>query len=423
MGVRRSGPIQAHALEALVAKLVVLIRSLDRAPSLSCDPPTPRQPRGRDDAYTAATGARYTPPCASSAQTIRAILLASATRTSIGGLRASMRPSHDPAGTPLRAAQRATALAPMISKRRSERSPILLAHLGCLAEPLLAPARALNRREPEPGGKVATAPECVGRWGQRGESCRCHSPDARDGHQPTRDWVLRRMPGGLAVEHSDALVQRSELLDQYGQDPPSRLGQIGGGVLEGRDELGGMDRPFSSDHAKLGQVTTERIDGLGALANQQVPRAEHDGCGLLVRALEGYKAHGGALSGLADRLGIGHVVLLSLDERLHVRRRDQLHRVAELGDLAAPIMSAATRLHGHRAGRQRCQERQNLSAAQLLAKDHRACAVSPMELKDVLGEIEADGADLVHGRLLEWALTPPLCHAEAVGGVHTITPQ
>jgi transposase len=74
---------------------------------------------------TAATGARYTPPLASSAQTIRAILLASATRTSIGGLRASMRPSHEPAGTPLRAAQRATALAPMISKRRSERSPIL----------------------------------------------------------------------------------------------------------------------------------------------------------------------------------------------------------------------------------------------------------------------------------------------------------
>src|SRR4051794_4806085 len=39
-----------------------------------------------------------------------------------------------------------------------------------------------------------------------------------------------------------------------------------------------------------------------------------------------------------------------------------------------------------------------------------------MELKDVFGEIEADGADLVHGRLLEWALTPPLWHAEAVGG-------
>src|SRR5215218_8031410 len=41
MGVRRSGPSQAHALEALVAKLVFLIRSLDRAPFLSCDPPLP----------------------------------------------------------------------------------------------------------------------------------------------------------------------------------------------------------------------------------------------------------------------------------------------------------------------------------------------------------------------------------------------
>src|SRR4051812_19711645 len=125
MGVRGSGPNQAHALEALVAKLVFLIPSLDRAPSLSCDPPTPRQPRGRDGAYTAATGARYTPPLASKAQTIRAIVLASATRTSIGGLRASMRPRHEPARTPLRAAQPAPALAPMISKRRSARSPIL----------------------------------------------------------------------------------------------------------------------------------------------------------------------------------------------------------------------------------------------------------------------------------------------------------
>ena len=94
--------------------------------------------------------------------------------------------------------------------------------------------------------------------------------------------------------------------------------------------------------------------------------------------------------------------------------------MAELGDLASPKVSAATRFQGHRAGREGCQERENLATAQLLAKDHGARAVSPMELKDVLGEIESDGANLVHGRLLEWALTPPLWHAEAVGGVHTI---
>src|SRR4051794_18928850 len=98
--------------------------------------------------------------------------------------------------------------------------------------------------------------------------------------------------------------------------------------------------------------------------------------------------------------------------------------MTELGDLAPPIMRAATRLHGHRARRQRCQEREKLAAAQLLAKDHRARTVSPMELKDVLGEIESDGANLVHERLLEWALTPPLWHADAAGGrPHHHAPQ
>src|SRR5829696_7682963 len=182
-----------------------------------------------------------------------------------------------------------------------------------------------------------------------------------------------------------------------------------------------MNRPFGGDHSELGQVPAERVDGLRALANQQVPRAEHDGGGLLVRALEGHKAHGGALSGLADGLGIGHVVLLPLDERLHVRRRDETDRMAELGDLAPPVVGARTRLQGHRAGRERGQEREELAAAQRLAKDHRARAVSPMELKDVLGEIQSDGAHRVHGRLLEWPATPSLWHTTAAGGVHTFT--
>src|SRR3982751_1966131 len=96
--------------------------------------------------------------------------------------------------------------------------------------------------------------------------------------------------------------------------------------------------------------------------------------------------------------------------------------MTELGDLAPPIVSARTSLHGYRTGRQRGQERKQLAPAQLLAKDHSARAVGSVQLKDVLGEIKADGAHLVHGRLLEWALTPPLWHADAVGGVHTITP-
>jgi hypothetical protein len=52
-----------------------------------------------------------------SAQAMRAILLASATVTGMGGLRVSILVSQVPAGT-LRLAQRTTALAPMINRHR-----------------------------------------------------------------------------------------------------------------------------------------------------------------------------------------------------------------------------------------------------------------------------------------------------------------
>jgi hypothetical protein len=50
--------------------------------------------------------------------------LASATATSIFGLRASIRASYEPSGAPLRAARRTAATAPMISNLRMSRRPI-----------------------------------------------------------------------------------------------------------------------------------------------------------------------------------------------------------------------------------------------------------------------------------------------------------
>jgi hypothetical protein len=59
--------------------------------------PTPRWPRR---IYAATAGALYVPPLTSRAQTMRAVLLARATVTSIRGLRASIRASHEPAAAP-----------------------------------------------------------------------------------------------------------------------------------------------------------------------------------------------------------------------------------------------------------------------------------------------------------------------------------
>src|SRR3954452_16323328 len=202
----------------------------------------------------------------------------------------------------------------MISKRRSERSPILDVLPSRSLPPLerwtgVSPSQAAKsrpRRNVSAGGASAMRAAAV--------------------TVPMPGMVISRRAAAFslacrAISLSSTATRSSNDLssststtriDQYGQDRPSRLGQIGGGVLDGSHELGGMGRPFSSDHPELGQVTAQRVDGLRALANQQVPRAEHDGGGLLVRSLDGHKAHGRALGGLTDRFGISRVVLLSL---------------------------------------------------------------------------------------------------------------
>ena len=95
-----------------------------------------RRPRHRCCCQAATIGARYLSPLVISAHTTRAVLLASATITSMDGLRASMPASHELGGTPLRLAQRTTPLAPMISSRRSVCSPMRDVRLSRVLPPV-----------------------------------------------------------------------------------------------------------------------------------------------------------------------------------------------------------------------------------------------------------------------------------------------
>ncbi len=83
------------------------------------------------------------------------------------------------------------------------------------------------------------------------------------------------------------------------------------GIVHEGDELGPVRGSFGRNDAELSQMASQGIDGLGALADQKITRAEHDRCGLRLLTFHGHEAHGGALSGLTDGLGIRPVVLLS----------------------------------------------------------------------------------------------------------------
>jgi hypothetical protein len=104
----------------------------------------------------------------------------------------------------------------------------------------------------------------------------------------------------------------------------------------------------------------------------------------------------GSGNGLADGLGISCIVLVGLDIRLDELRRHQSHGVAHRLDLARPVVCAATGLHPDQARRKIREEHSNLVSAQLLLHEHLAALVDCVNLKHILGQVNADSRNL-HG--------------------------
>jgi hypothetical protein len=76
--------------------------------------------------------------------------------------------------------------------------------------------------------------------------------------------------------------------------------------------------------------------------------------------------HGRPLHGFRNRLRIAVVVLVTLEERLHVLRRDQTHIVLQL---PADVMGTRTRLHADQAARNIGQTAFELTTGYLLLQD------------------------------------------------------
>lgn len=163
-------------------------------------------------------------------------------------------------------------------------------------------------------------------------------------------------------------------------------------------------------------MTPDRVDQLRALSDQQVTRAEHHPRRLLLLALDRDEAHVRALRGLANRFGIGGIVLLTLYERLHISRRDQPNLVSDRHKLACPVMRAAACLHRDQTARLLPHELQQLASAQPAAEPLLAARIRPVRMKNTLRDIKTDCGNFRHGRLLQWCSTPPLWHIDAVGG-------
>src|SRR6516162_8236664 len=153
-------------------------------------------------------------------------------------------------------------------------------------------------------------------------------------------------------------------------------------------------RPCAATITELSQMRPQGVDHLRSLPHQQVACAMLHQPALLLGRLRPHKSHGGAANRLADRFGVGRVVLVALDVRLHVFRRHQTNLVTELRQLTRPIMRRSTRLHANEAGRQRRKKLQHLTAAKLLPDDDRLGRINAVDLEHVLGDIQTDCGNL-----------------------------
>jgi hypothetical protein len=94
--------------------------------------------------------------------------------------------------------------------------------------------------------------------------------------------------------------------------------------------------------------------------------------------------------GLADRLGVGRVVLVALDVSLHVLRRHQTNLVTELRQLPCPVVRRGTGLHTNQAGRAAVPR----TAAKLLPDNDFLRRINAVNLEHVLGEIKTHRGNL-----------------------------
>jgi hypothetical protein len=110
--------------------------------------------------------------------------------------------------------------------------------------------------------------------GQRLDGGGDQRADARHRHEPARNVVGLRPRGDLGIERSGLLLEVAQHADEHGEASAGGLWQVGGGILDLRDQPLDVETALRRDQVNFGQLPTDRVDYLRALANPPAPSAE-----------------------------------------------------------------------------------------------------------------------------------------------------
>jgi hypothetical protein len=119
----------------------------------------------------------------------------------------------------------------------------------------------------------------------------------------------------------------------------------------------------------------------------------------LLRRFYRYEAHRWTPNRLADRLGIGHVVLVAFHISFHIVGWHQASFMAKRNQLTSPMVRRRAGFEVDKARRNLGKEREDLAASQPLAHHYAAHLVHRMNLEDTLCQIKTNCCNIAHGWL------------------------
>lgn len=158
--------------------------------------------------------------------------------------------------------------------------------------------------------------------------------------------------------------------------------------------------PNWDSDAEFGEHTAHHVDQLRTLLDQQAANAMKRQRRLLLARLDGHEPHRLTGDRFADRLGVSCIVLTALHIRLHVSRRHQPYLMTKPGQFARPMVRRSAGLGTYQTWRLLLEKRQHLRSSQRLAYHDLPGRADAVHLKNVLGQIQADRANLHRGWLL-----------------------
>lgn len=249
----------------------------------------------------------------------------------------------------------------------------------------------------KPRRKLSTAPELAARPDRSGHGRGSDGPDAGNGLQELSLAAEASLNTNRDLVPAEAIVQIDQLSAEDPQDVLGELGQPGLFALDDpfRKIDGPRDAPSDGDAEFRGQAP-EHVDQLGALSNHEISCAVQREKRLLFLGFDLDEAHRGPCHGFADRFGVDRIGLAALHVGFDVHRRHQPDGMAEHRELPRPMVARCAGLNADEAGRQSLEERQHLRPSQRSVEGNLSGLGYSVDLKDVLGQVEADSGNL-HG--------------------------